>query len=153
MANRFLGRDVRDAVVTLLSNGLTSMLTTIDTERSVTTPAPIYIGYGWTDNQFPAVFVDLGNSTISQEESPLLETYSALKETFIIEVTCVITDAIDLLYNYIENYIEAIIRVVHGYDSADITWISAVETRREDLYLRENQTMKIGTVVFEVRIN
>jgi len=153
MTNRYLGRDVRDQIVTLLTNSFVTTLATIDSERTSTTPAPIYIGYGWTDNQFPALFVDLGNSSIQQENSDLTNDYTQTVELYTVEVTCVITDAIDLLYNYIENYIEGIIRVLHNYHDTNITWVSAVETKREDLYLRENQTMKIGTVAFEVRVN
>lgn len=153
MTNRATGQDVRDLFITQLTNNLSTMLGTIDTERTQTTQVPLVITYGWTDNQYPAVFVDLNSSVISQENSILTDEYEQTEETFSVEVSVVIHDSLTSIQNEVENYIEAFIRIMHGYSDNNIEWVVATDTRREDLYLREGQTMKMGMVTFEIRVN
>ena len=143
---RFHGQDVRDKLVSLLTASMNTMLGTIDTERSQTTPTPKVIGYKWLENQRPLILVDLEDSELIQDEeltNDLDITPEIWKANINIQIKSMNADD---LHNYIENYIEAIKRILNGYNDSNITWILITDTVRSELYQDKNQSMKMGMV-------
>lgn len=152
MTGRYLARDIRDAIVTKLTSELSSMITTINSERSDTTPAPSFVNYLWDMQQVCAVFVDIGDSETILEEI-LNDNYTILPELFQLDVSTRLIENSDNIYNYVENYIEAFIRILHSYSDGNITWIRLLSTERNDIYENKNTVSLEAKAIFEVRIN
>jgi hypothetical protein len=110
-------KDVRNQILTRLedvTNGINALLTTIDTERSETTPQAELITYGENQSQFPAVYIDLADSNI---ESVRGMDVTVMPEVFECQITAEIPGS-DLASakDYAENYIEAILRSLQNYE-------------------------------------
>jgi hypothetical protein len=161
--SRYHGQDVRDKVIELLNNGwtnrygevipgLTGMLSVIDTERTQTTPSPKKIGYDWLENQRPYVLVDLEDSELIQDEE-LTDNLDLTPEIWTCNLLTKIKSNNVNLHNYIENYIEAISRILNGYNGEFITWILITGTNRSELYQDVNQSAKMGQVTCQIRVN
>lgn len=168
MINRYLSRDIRDKIIDLLKNGgvdgqgntvpsLSVALGDVDAKRGDTTPVPQTrnIVYSWGKNQkTPLIFVDMEESETEMSESEIGAGYEQALEVYKVAITATLQTANESdLQNYIENYLEAIIEVLHNYCDDNITWILLTETERSPLYSDENQTMKMATCGFEIRIN
>lgn len=113
----YWAKDVRNLILTRLqdaTNGINALLTTIDTERSESTPQAVTITYGENVSQFPAVYIDLGDSEI---ESVRGMSYQVMPEVFALQITAEVPGS-DLASakDYAENYIEAIIRSLQNYE-------------------------------------
>lgn len=156
MTNRFTGYDVRNKVVTLLqdvSAGFNSIIGTINTERTHTAPTANVITHKWGQNQFPFVFVDLNGSEIDYNGATLNLDYTNLPETYTINVVGFMKAGDDRLTDWVEDWLEGFIRVLHNYHDSDISWIALTRTDRTDLYKNQNETYKMFAAEFEVRVN
>jgi hypothetical protein len=166
--NRYVGRDIRDKIIDLLKNGgtdgrgnaipdLNTAVDAVDTKRTETTPdiTERNITYLWGDNQrTPLVHVDMEDSEPLKDESSLGATYEYTVEIYKCTITAQIqTSQADRIDNYIETYLEGIIDVLDEYCDSNITWMFITGTDRSELYKRQNQTMKMGACMFEIRIN
>lgn len=160
---RYLARDIQDRIVTLLNSGgidgegniipsFVTALGEVDTKRSETTPAPRVITAKWHQNQDPFIFVDNDESEIINDEE-LNGDYEIITEIYNFKCMAVVKSTYNEVQDFVDNYIEALIRVLHNYCDANIAWIRAVGTDKVDLYSDKNQTKKSGMVEFEVRIN
>lgn len=159
---RLYGRDVRDTIVNLLNSGGTkgdgtsidsfnTTIGTINTERSESTPTAKKITHKWGYNQFQWVFVDVGDSEVPNDLMD--DEFSQAAEFFEVVITGYLKSSNEEIYNYAENWIEAFIRILHGYYDADITHILVTGTIRDTLYQPQKETMKMGGVTLVVRIN
>jgi len=156
MLNRYISRDIRDKILTLLndtSTGLNVILNTIDIERTETTPKINLITYKWGFNQIPLIIVDMEKSDTQIKESELTNSYDLLTEIYKCNIIIMSKSNTELLINHIENYIDGIIRILHGYNDSKITWIALTDIEQSDLYQKENQMMKEAVMSFEIRIN
>ncbi len=158
MTNRYLAQDCRDQVITLLKNnttGFNSLISTINTERTHSTPSATDITYKWGQNQFPFLLVDIDTSEIIYDDvaTPMSLKYEILPETYTLLVMGWLKYANDNVYNYAEDWIEAVIRVLHNYNDENISWIAYTKTERAEIYKNENETLKSFLVEFEIRIN
>ena len=157
--SRYYAQDIRDYIIDILENGsseldsLEEMIAIIDGERAQDTPSPLYIGYGWGRNQYPAVHVEVEGSETEVDESEIRMTYDRTVEIYTVFVMVLIRDNTDNLYNYVENYCEAFSRIFHGDNNENITWIAKTSEEKSEVYTRQNQTFKSALVEFEVRIN
>lgn len=158
MDNRFLAQDCRDKVIELLNDnttGFNALIGTINSERSHNTPTSNSVVYHWGRNQFPFLMVDIDDSEVLYDDdtTPMSLKYEILPEVYTVYVMGFLKYANDEIYNYAEDWIEAIIRVLHNYNSSDISWIAYTNTERAEIYKNENETMKSFLVSFEVRVN
>jgi len=158
MQNRHLAQDVRDAMITQLQNattGFNAYISTINTERTHTTPTATQITYKWGQNQFPFLLVDIQGSEAIYDDpaTPMTLNYTTLPEVYTVLVVGFLKAFTDDIYNYVEDWIEAIIRSLHNYNDTNISWIAYTKTERMDVNDQENQTMKIFSVEFEARVN
>ena len=163
VTNRFFARDVRDKVVHVLNNGgtdgdstvhgsISAILTTIDSERSTSTPTIKTIDYKFKGQQFPYMMVDVGGSELLPEDNLATFDVTQCPEIFEVMVWVFSKGNTTTHTDFVENYIEGIIRCLNGWTDSDITWVLATETNREDVYQDNNETGKMAAVKFEVRI-
>ena len=155
MTNRFFAIDVRDKIITLLQDnvlGFNVIIGTINTERTHTTPTAKSISYEWGQNQTQLIRVDVIESEVLYNEACLDLSLTKLPENFKVAVSGFLKSNDTSLKNWVEDWIEAIIRVLHNYNNYDITWIAYTDTKRTDLYNEKNETAKMFDVNFEVRI-
>lgn len=156
MTGRNTGIDIRDKVIDLLqdsSSGFDNMISTINSERSHTAPSAKSITYQWGMNQYPYLMVDIDGSEGVTDEYILDMSYVNLPEIYTILVMGVMKYANDNIYNWCEDWIEAVIRVLHNYNSDDISWIIYVKTERAEIYDKQNQRLKSFVIEFEARSN
>jgi len=162
MTDRYTGIDIRDLFITLLqdsSSGFNAYVNKINSERTHSSPTITNttsgITYKWGMNQFPFLLVDLGDSEpdYDSNNTPLDLNYTTLPEVYDVGVMGFLKYANDELYNYTEDWIEAVIRVLHNYNDSNISWIAYTKTERAELYKNENETLKSFLINFEVRIN
>lgn len=166
MTGRYTEIDCRDKVVDLLENGGTTgqgvsvssfntMLGTIETERSLSNSIPTAksITYKWGMNQYPFILVDLDKSEGITDAYTLDMSYVNLPENYTILVMGFLKYANDEIWNYCEYWIEGIKRVLHNYNSDNISWIAYVSTERAEIYDNQNQRLKSFVVEFEMRCN
>lgn len=158
MDDRFLAQDCRDLAITLLedsSSGFNSMIGTINTERTHATPTANSITYKWGQNQFPFLLVDIDASEVQYGDvaTPISLNYKILPEVYTLLVMGWLKYANDDVYNYAEDWIEAIIRVLHNHNDSDVSWIAYTHTERADIYKNESETLKSFLVEFEIRVN
>jgi len=145
MTNRFLGYDIRQKVNTLLTTSFNTTIGTINTERGHTSPVANSITYKWGQNQFPFVFIDLNNSEVDYTNSPLSLNYTSLPEVYTLSVVGFIKAGDDRLTDWVEDWIEGFIRVLHNYNDTDISWIALTGTDRTDIYKNNNETSRHRT--------
>jgi len=158
MVNRFTGLDIRNKIVTLLtdvSTGFNVMVGTINTERTHVAPTALKIETTWGQNQYPFLLVEMQNSTVLFDDAaaPMTMQYKHMPETYNLTVAGFLKAFDDRVTDWVEDWIEAVIRVVHGYNSSDISWILCTGTERTDIYTEEHGDMKVFSVNFEIRIN
>jgi hypothetical protein len=163
MTKRFYGQDIRDKIIYILENGytnkrgvavpkLSTMLATIDTERSQSTPTVAKITYDWGENQRPLVLVDLEDDEMIQDEL-LLDDIDNVPDIYACNLHIAIkSNNTSSIHNYVETYIESLKRIMQGYQDSNITWILITGTERSDLYMEKNQTLKFAVVTVEIRI-
>lgn len=158
MTNRYLAQDIRDHTITMLqdsSSGFDVMIGAINTERTHATPLSRNISYEWGRNQLPLLIVDIDDSEALYDDpaTPLNLKYELLPELYTLFIAGYLKYANDNVYNYVEDWIEAIIRVLHNYNDTNISWITYQKTERADIYKNENETLKSFLVEFECRVN
>ena len=131
------------------------MIGTINTERTHTTPTILNdrIAYHWGRNQFPYIVIDVDNSEVQTDNLPLNSGYDHLPIVHTLLVMGFLKYPNDKIHNYAEDWIEAIIRVLHNYNGGYVSWIFHTNVERADLYKNENETMKSFLVSFEVKIH
>lgn len=150
-------RDIKGKIITRLTDttyGISALITTINSERSETTSSPFNIGGESDTGQYPLVFVDLGDSTVT---NVIGSNSNSIIESFALEITAVLMDNnIDKLKNDCENYIEAIIRSLQGWNeqSNQGDYICEASTiQRADIDTMQDQTKRAVTIVFTVYNN
>jgi len=158
MTDRFTGYDVREAILTKLKDattGFNALIGTINTERTHAAPTALKIESTWGQNQFPFLLVEMQNSEVLYNDPamPMTMLYQHVPETYNCNIVGFLKAFDDRVVDWVEDWIEAVIRVLHGYNSADISWILVTGTDRTDIYTEEHGTMKIFTVNLEIRIN
>lgn len=160
--SRYTGIDVRDKIIDLLENGGTrktgivhqsfsDALTDIDTKRSTSTITPKMIGYSYPTD-FPYLVVDINSSDIKQDEL-ITDDYERLPEIFSCTIIFEINDDWDKVQNYIENYIEAVIKSLNGYCDNYISWMLVTGTDKTNTYTLNNSAVRAASVNLEIRIN
>jgi hypothetical protein len=150
----WFARDVRDKIKEKIVSDMSTMLGTIDTERSTTTPKPVRISAEDSEKQLPEIVVMLGDSNFSQN----MGTYKTTAETMNVRITCfVIGNTCEDAANYAENYIEALLRIFQGYhdDTSDAQNYSMQVRRvlRDAVYTENSQPRKDIAVEFDVMRN
>jgi hypothetical protein len=153
MVGRYLAQDVRDFVVSKLDSEFNTMIGTINTERTHTTPTAKSIAYHWGRNQFPFLMVDIEASEGVTDAYTIDMSYVNLPEVYTLLVAGFLKYANDNVYNYVEDWIEAVIRVLHNYNDGNISWIAYTQTERGEIYKNENETLKSFVVELEIRVN
>ena len=152
---RFFGTDVRDKVVSLLRAGLETQFVAIDIKRGTTTPRPLSIDYDFDDKRTPAIMVQMADSETLYEEEVINDSSIDIRpEQYGFGVICVIKDQSQInIVNYVENYIEAVQTVLHGFNDDDITWIMSTGTDRNELTNDQNYSRRGGLVTFDARVS
>lgn len=161
--SRFFAIDVRDKIIDLLENGgvdsegvvrksLTLQLVDIDTARTMTTQSPNIITYKWGDNNYPTVSVRSTESELLQDEI-LTDDLEITPEIFTIEIVSTLKSRDETLHNQVENYIQAIMEILNGYEDTNITETLVTKTDKGEIYSDKNGFKKSGLVMLEVRIN
>jgi hypothetical protein len=158
MTNRYLAQDVRNQIITILddsSSGFNAMISTINTERTHTAPTANDITYKWGMNQFPFLLVDVDESEViyDDEATPISLNYTILPEVYTVFIMGFLRYSDDNIYNWCEDWIEAIIRVCHNYNDSNISWLAYTRTERTEINKNENETLKTFLVEFEARVN
>ena len=153
----WFARDVKSKILTRLADttyGINALITTINTERSETTVSPFQVNAEKDEGQYPLVFVDLGDSTIT---NAIGTEYNEMAENFNLEITALLMDSnITKLKNDCENYIEAIIRSIQGWkeQTNNGSYICAANSiQRADIDTIQDQTKRAVTVIFTVYNN
>jgi hypothetical protein len=152
----YTAQDVRDLVVTLLqdsSSGFDIQIATINTARSHTAPITNSITYKWGQNQYPFIFVDVDSSEVQTEDLTLPSTLSNLPVVHTVNVMGTLKYANDNVQDWAEDWIEAILKVLHNYNDSNVNWIFWTNTERAELYSKMNERLKTFLVSFEVRVN
>lgn len=150
-------RDIKDKIITRLTDttyGIEALISTINNERGESTSVPYQIGGDADTGQYPLIFVDLGDSTITNIVG---SNSNSITENFNLEITAVLLDNnIDKLKYDCENYIEAIIRCLQGWNEQSnkgdyICQASGIQ--RADIDTMQDQTKRAVTVIFTVYNN
>jgi hypothetical protein len=150
---RFFGYDVRNDIKTKLTSDFNLMIATIRTERSDTTiPDCLNFTIDNPINQYPEISIDITESQVLNEDE-LTSNVNLVPEVYTVEITAILKTQSTSIDNYADYYIEAMQRVLQGYNTSDITWLLIIKTNRDDIADRQNQTYKICGVTVEVRIN
>lgn len=171
MANRFYGYDIITFLKTLSNDntkGINAMITTINTERSLTgdsaCPLVVRITEGWTKKQFPEMYIDVESSTIDNEDdylggggdtigSALGDRYpDSTPENYVCNITIMHKSNQTNLALCMEIYAEAIYRVFHKYCDSNILWILATQGIRGDIMTERNETYKMSGYSFDLKI-
>lgn len=155
MTNRFFAIDIRDKIISLLTDGTTGLnarIDTINTERTHTTPHALTIGYEWGQNQYQLIRVEVLKSEILYNEASLDLGLTSLPEAFSVNVAGFIKSNDKAIINWVEDWIEAAVRCLHGYNDNDITWIAYTGSSRTDLYNDRAETAKLIDINFECRV-
>lgn len=152
MTNRYFAIDIRDALITLLQNSFNTTITTINSERTHTTPPALSIGYDWGQNQYQLLRVEVKDSEVQYNEAALNLNLQHLPEVYNVNVAGFIKSNDSNMRNWVEDWIEAIIRTLHNYSSPEISWCAYTGSNRTELYNERNETAKIIEVNFEVRV-
>jgi len=158
MTDRYFAQDIRNDVITRLqnaTNGFNYYIAIINTERTHITPLAASITYKWGQNQFPFLLVEIESSEVLYDDpaTPISLHLQNLPEVYELKVTGFLKYNDDNIWNWIEDWKEAVIRSLHNYNTSEISWIALTGTENIDLYNNENQNLKIFTVNFEARIN
>jgi hypothetical protein len=147
---RYYSRDVLTFLVTYLTTNLNSTIQAINTTRTDTTPDVISFIYANSQNQFPECFVSIDDSEVEVIE--LGKSFDGSNETYNCSVIIGIKSNDTNLNLWVENYIEAIFKTLHGYSDNNISWIACKSSIRDEINIKEMQTFKVCGWKIEVRI-
>lgn len=110
----YFPRKVRNEIITVLSNdstGLAAKIASIVISEGVNCPPPALIHYGVQKNQYPEVFVDIGNTT-AFENNPIddNDATSGVVTTYPMTIWAYFKENVakDKVADYKEIYFEAI---------------------------------------------
>ena len=155
--SRFYGYDILDAIKDRLedtTNGLNANITTISCDRGE--PAQLVTGIftGPGEKQFPECYIDLEDSeTDNTEELAAGSNIELLTEVYPAVVWTTLKSNDAKLEQWAEIHIEALEKCLHGYKTADITWVEVTGTMRASGIDRQNLTFKLSGVRINIRIN
>lgn len=157
MTNRFTGLDIRNKFITLLQDnttGFNAIVSTINTERTHTCPTALKIESTWGQNQFPFLLVELQDSQVLPDDNaaPISMNYIHTPEIYNLAVVGFMKAFDDKVTDWAEDWIEAMIRVLHGHNESGISWILAKGTERTEMYTEKHGNMKVFSVNFECRV-
>jgi hypothetical protein len=148
---RFFGADVIARVQEVLVAEMPAMIALIQTERSDPEfKAPTKYNIGYLERQFPECLISMDNSEV--EMSQISMDIGNTPEQYPAEVVVVSKDITDKAYLRQEYYIEALQRVLHGYNDEDITWIVVTGTIRANMYTEQKETLRVTGVSITARI-
>lgn len=151
--SRYFGKDVRTALKTKLDTEFNTKIDLIRTERSdITIPYVQNITIDKLKNQYPEITIDITESEVYNEEE-LTNDINLVPEIYTIEIIAIIKTQLDSIDNYADYYIEAMQRILHGYNTSNITWCLIIKTIRDDISDKQNQTYKACGIQAQVRIN
>jgi hypothetical protein len=156
MMSKYYAQDCRNTIISILedsTSGFDTKIATINTTRTHTAPSAKSIGYTWGSNQYPFLMVDVDNSEVDYDEADISLNLENLPEVHTILVMGFLKYTNDQLQNWVEDWIEAVIKTLHNYNDSNISWVAYTNTDRAELYKSENETIKSFVVVFEVRVN
>jgi hypothetical protein len=151
---RYFGYDViTDAKAKLVAD-LNTNITTINSTRSTACPVVRAFRSNWTENQFPVCYIDLGDSEVENNENELNNDIELEVEHYELEVTIEhkSNKKPEIFGLEMEIFEEAISKTLHGYYNAGILWCIKTNTARVDVSTQENQTKKMVTVIFDVKV-
>jgi hypothetical protein len=172
--SRYVGRDVRDKIISLLSSGGTSSnvygyhgttvnslateLGLIDTERGETTPTPGIITYKWDEAQYPTVVVDYikkDNLNTGEGMNSINNALSELGQLLELAIFIEMQSHEEAFHNYLENYVDATERILQVYMDINITWIIVDNVEMTGVYKERNGQgyMKMAKIGLQVRVN
>jgi hypothetical protein len=149
---RFFGSDIIYTLQTVLTAQLPAMITLLQTERADTGLEQIRkVNVGNLDRQFPECLISLGDSEVDVEH--LSMDIQDTPETFDCDVV-IITKDISSSKTYLrtENYVEALMRILHGYSDSNITWVVVVGGIRTNMYTESKEVLRVSGVKLSVRI-
>lgn len=150
---RYYGYDVRNLIKTKLESDFNTMITTIRTERSDSTiPLVVNITIDKMKHQYPEIYIDITESELINDFE-LTSSIDLTPEIFMVEITAILKSQLDTIDVHADYYIEAMQRILHGYNDSNITWILTNKTIRTDVTDEKKQTYKVCGVVCEIRIN
>jgi hypothetical protein len=143
-------RDIKSKIVTRMTDttyGINALITTINTERSETTETAYQINAEQDEGQYPLVFIDLGDSVVSEA---IGTEYQTMIETFNLEITIFLMGSnITKLKNDTENYIEAVCRCLEGYNeqSGENSYICEINAiQRMDIDTIDDRTLRTAAI-------
>lgn len=157
MQGVLLATDVRKLIIDRLTDatyGVNNILTTIDTERSTSTPSAISIDPPSDEGNYPSIYVDFGDSDI---EENLGADLVVMREVIQLQVMAILKHGdVYVIRSWGENYIEAILRSLQNYvyenTSGNFACL-AIKCIRADLDTEQEQTTRGVAVVFNVHRN
>ena len=147
---RYHEADIRTAIKTKLDSDFNTMIDTIRAERSdLNIPYALNITKDIIKNQYPEIYIDVTGSDFTND---ILDTDIDLSdEVFEVEIKAILKTNSNSLQNYTDYYNEALKRVLHGYNDANISMILMNNTIQIDLEEeRSNQTYRMCGVVCQV---
>jgi len=147
---RYHEADIRTAIKTKLDSDFNTMIDTIRAERSdLNIPYALNITKDIIKNQYPEIYIDVTGSDFTND---ILDTDIDLSdEVFEVEIKAILKTNSNSLQNYTDYYNEALKRVLHGYNDANIIMILMNNTIQIDLEEeRSNQTYRMCGVVCQV---
>lgn len=156
MTGRYFAYDIREKIETLLNDvatGFNVLISTINTERTHTAPSAKSISHAWGKNQFPLLLIEIKDSEVIYGESSLDTNIKHLPEVYNIQIVGFIKSADSARKDWVEDWLEAMIRVLHNYNDENITWIMLKRTDRDEINTEENQWMNMFFSEYEARIN
>jgi len=154
--SRFYGYDILDAIKDRLEDetyGINAYIESISCDRGEVAQlvTGIYTGIG--DKQDPECFIDLQDSETNIEELIGGSQLEYVTEIYPADIWTTLKSNDDNLEKWSEIHIEALEKCLHGYKTADITWVYCTGTIRASGVDRNNLTAKISGVKIEIRIN
>lgn len=151
---RSYGKDIYDDLITLLDTELNTMLETIRVERSVTGLLDVRrISNATLSNDTPECNIMLGDSLTDIEEMIGGQLVDNLTERYPAEINIYFEDSSNDAMDYMEYYIEALTRVLHGNNNTTWTWIDVKGGIRIGGVTPENYNKYIAGVAIEIRVN
>jgi len=150
MKKPYWSRDVLVFIKTKLINELNTMIGIVNGERLDDTPLISNITYDKVTDSLPECLIELTESTIDQEEIGNENDFSTEIFNCVISIMSKSNDNRHSLW--IENYLEALWRVLQGYNDNYISWIRLKQSVRADLTSTQDQTYKICGYNIEIRI-
>lgn len=153
MKGALMYQDVREKIVTQLQTNLATMLGTIDTERSTSTPVPLSYDPPSNEGNYPTLFVELGETAIEENQASI----EVMRDVTELRIMVMLKHGDTyILRQWGENYIEAILRIMQNYvyEQNDGNFATiATKVIREDLDQEQEQTIRGAAVIMNVYRN